>query len=324
MNTIKFTPIQDMRKETSNVEMFSIKEMTINQKKYKYFSDAQISLYVTKECNAHCPYCMNRFEKRCLYAKELSDQNYYKMLDYYLAYFKDIKPWITITGGEPTNSKRLLPTLKKIKEKGFKIRTFSTNGSHLLDKIEDKTILQFMLENQVMHNVNLSRMVIDDEENSRLMRISKKDSNNATLEKIASFASTNAIELRLSCNLLKKGVHDLEGILEFKEFYNRLGIQTVMFRELIPLPYDQDYGVSIASIFEEIEQHKEFQFLKCMEGLYYTVKVYRYKDYLVKCYKEKGNVDKSIIREFVIYPDGKLDNGFDNETLMEVNFDECI
>ena len=55
-----------------------------------------------------------------------------------------------------------------------------------------------------------------------------------------------------------------------------------------------------------------------MEGMYYTVKVYKFNDYLVKCYKEKEIVDDSIIREFVIYPDGKLDNGYDNETLMEV------
>lgn len=324
MNTIKFTPIQDMRKETSNVEIFSIKEIDIEQKKRKYFSDAQISLYVTKACNAHCPYCMNQFEKRCLFSKELCDQDYYKMLDYYLDFFKEIKPWITITGGEPTISKRLIPTLEKIKEKGFKIRTFSTNGSHLLDKIGEKTVLQYMLENHVLNNVNLSRMAIDDEENSRIMRIATKDSNNVYLRKIATFANTNAIEMRLSCNLLKEGVHDLNGILQFKDFYNQLGIQTIMFRELIPLPYDQDYGIDIASIFEEIEQHKDFQFIKLMEGLYYTVKVYRYKDYLVKCYQEKENVDKDVIREFVIYPDGKLDNGFDNETLMEVKLDECI
>lgn len=318
MNTIKFTPINDIRKETSNVEVFSISDLIINDKRYKYFSDAQISLYITKKCNANCPFCMNKYEKRCLLAKEINDDAYYKALNFYLDFFKDIKPWVTITGGEPTNSNRLIPTLKLIKEKGFKIRTFSTNGSHLLAKVGNKTILQYMLENNVLNNMNLSRMAIDDDVNSNLMNIKKEDSNNDKLHKIAMFANTNDIELRISCNLLKQGVNNLYTILEFKDFYNKLGFKTIMFRELIPLSYDKDYYVNIDSIFKEIEKNEEFKLIKTMDGLYYVVKVYKYQNYLVKCYKEKENVDKNIIREFVIYPDGKLDNGFDNETLMEV------
>ncbi len=318
MNTIKFTPINDIRKETSNVEVFSTKELTINNKKYKYFSDAQLSIYVTKKCNAACHFCMNNFENRCLSSKELNDKEYYDSLDYYLDFFKNIKPWITITGGEPTISNRLIPTLKKIKDKKFKIRTFSTNGSHLLDKVDSKPLIQYMLENNVLNNINISRMVIDDDENSKIMNINIKDSNNNNLRKIATFANVNDIEIRLSCNLLKEGVNDLNTILEFKDFYNNLGIKTVMFRELIPLPYKKDSYVNINTIFKEIEDNKEFKLLKTMEGMYYTVKVYQFNDYLVKCYKEKEIVDNSIIREFVIYPDGKLDNGYDNKTLMEV------
>lgn len=318
MNTIKFTPKNEMRKETSNVEVFKVERKEIGDKTYKYFSDAQISLYVTKKCNAACPFCMNSLENRCIKSSELDDKKYYKMLEYYLEMFKDIKPWITITGGEPTLSNRLIPTLKMIKDKGYKIRTFSTNGSHLLDKYKGKNIIQYMLENNVLNNVNISRMAIDDEENSKLMKISKDEIGNKDLKIIATYAEANDIEIRLSCNLLKNGVKNLEDILNYKEFYNKLGIKTVMFRELIPLPYNDDIYVNIDKVFKEIERNKDFELIRILDGLYYTVKVYNYKDYIVKCYKEKGSVDKEIIREFVIYPDGKLDNGFDNETLWEV------
>lgn len=318
MNTIKFTPIEDMRKETSNVEVFDIKDIEINDKKYEYFSDAQLSIYVTKKCNARCKFCMNRYEGRCGVARELADKNFLRAVDYYLDFFKDIKPWITITGGEPTIAKRLIPILEKIKDKGFKIRTFSTNGSHLLDLYEGKPIIQYMLENNVLNNVNISRMTVDDTENSKLMGIKKEESNNEMLKKIAMFSNVNNIEIRMSCNLLKNGVKNLDDMLKFKEFYNKLGIKTVMFRELIPLKYDGDYKVDIDQVFKEIEDNKEFELQRVIEGLYYIVKVYKYHNYLVKCYKEKGNVDKSIIREFVMYPDGKLDNGYDNEILMEV------
>lgn len=318
MNTIKFTPISDIRKETSNVEVYDIKDIEFNNKKYKYFSDAQISLYVTKKCNGNCSFCMNKFEKRCAKSKEIDNSNYFKMLDKYLDYFNDIKPWITITGGEPTLSDKLIPTLEMIKNKGYKIRTFSTNGSHLLDKYDGMPIIQYMLINNVLNNVNISRMAVDDLENSKLMNISIKDSNNDNLKRIATFSKVNDIEVRISCNLLKNGVNSLDSILKFREFYENLGIKTVMFRELIPLKYSEDNFVDIDNIMDEIDNNSEFILQRVIEGLYYTVKVYRYRDNIVKCYKEKGVVDKNIIREFVIYPDGKLDNGYDNETLMEV------
>lgn len=321
MNTIKFTKRSEMRKETSNVEVFSVKEKEIAGKTRKYFSDAQISLYVTKKCNANCSFCMNKLEKRCVNSFELDDDKYYQMLDYYLEFFSDIKPWITITGGEPTISKRLVPILKKIKEKGYKIRTFSTNGSHLLDIVEGKPVIQYMLENNVLNNVNISRMAVNDEDNSKLMHISVQESNNDKLKHIATFAKTNDIEIRISCNLLENGVKSLDDILNFKKFYNDLGIQTIMFRELIPLPYEDEVQIPIDSIFEEIKNNDKFELVRVIEGLYYTVTVYNYEDYLVKCYKEKGTADKDVIREFVIYPDGKLDNGFDNETLMEVSYE---
>lgn len=318
MNTIKFSSMNDIRKETSNVEVYSIKDLEINHKKYQYFSDAQISLYLTKYCNANCPFCVNKFEKRCVLSKEISDSQYYRNLEFYLDFFKDIKPWITITGGEPTISSRLVPTLNLLKEKSYKIRTFSTNGSHLLDIIDGKTILQHMLENNVVNNVDLSRMAIDDEENAKLMNIKVCDSNNEHLQKIASFASANSMEVRISCNLLKNGVHTLDDMLEFKRFYNQLGIHSIMFRELIPLEYDKVYSVDINNILEEIFRRPDFKLLRIMEGFYYTVRVYQYEDTIVKCYQEKEHVDKEVIREFVIYPDGKLDNGFNHETLMEV------
>jgi len=318
MNTIKFCKKSDIRKETSNVEDYEINKLKINSKEYNYFSDAQISLYITKKCNANCKFCMNNLEKRCLNSIELTDKDYFNMLNKYLDFFKDIKPWITITGGEPTLSNRLIKTLEILKEKNYKIRTFSTNGTGLLKRVNNKPIIEYMLENNVINNVSISRMSIDDLENRNLMNSKNPLLSNEDLKKISLYSKTNSIEIRLSCLLLKNGVKDLTDMLEFITFYENLGINSIMFRELIPLPYTNDSKIDIKNIFKEIENSKDFISLREMDGLYYTVKVYSYKDYIVKCYQEKENVNQNIIREFVIYPDGKLDNNFDNETIMEV------
>ncbi len=313
MNTIKFTPIDDMKKETNNVECYEIKEIELSGQKYKYYSNAQMSVYITKKCNASCWFCMNNYEKRFCNSKEIADEDYFKNLERVLDAFKDEKVPITITGGEPTKSKRLIKVMQLLHQKGFKSRTFATNGTGLLDRYEGKMVINYLLDNGIVNNINVSRMVTSDVENEKLMHIKQK---NVALQKIFNYGKVNGMDMRLSCNLQKGGVDNLDEILKFIDFYEKRGINTVMFRELIPL---QDYQyqkrmVKIEDIFKEIEKNKDFIFLRKMEGMYYTVKVYRYKEKLVKCYLEKrSEALKDVIREFVFYSDGNLDGGWNKE-----------
>lgn len=317
MNTIKFSPISDDGKETNNVEVYEVKDIILDGKKYKYYSNAQISLYVTKKCNGRCWFCMNRFEDRYCNSRELTDEDYFYNLDHLLDTFKDIKPPITITGGEPTKSNRLVPTIRKIKEKGFHTRTFATNGTGLFDYYEGKIIIAHLVENGIVNNINISRMVIDDEKNKKIMGI---EINNDDIRKIYLFGHINEMDIRLSCNIQKGGVENLDDILKYHDFYDSIGADTVMFRELIPFCNEKRYTskvISIEPIFEEIEKNPSFEHLRTIDGMYYIVKVYRYKDKVVKCYKEKKNlgveIDKNIIREFVLYPDGNLDGGWNKD-----------
>ena len=80
MNTIKFSSIYELKKETNNVEVYNVRKIEIDGKEYRYYSNAQMSLYVTKKCNGNCCFCMNKFEKRCCKAKELNDDRYFKAL----------------------------------------------------------------------------------------------------------------------------------------------------------------------------------------------------------------------------------------------------
>lgn len=314
MNTIKFSSIYELKKETNNVEIFEVKDINFDGINYKYYSNAQISLYVTKKCNGKCPFCMNNYEERYCKSKEINDQDYLYNFDRVLDKFKNIKPYITITGGEPTKNLKLIPIIRKIKKSGFKTRTFATNGTGLFDRYERKTIISHLLENGVINNINVSRMVIDDLENEKIMGIKQS---NREIERIFTYGRINNMDIRLSCNLQKYGVKNLNDIINYIDFYNNIGVETVMFRELIPFE-DETYKkniVSIKPIFQEIENNKQFKYLRTLEGMYYIVKVYRYKDKLVKCYKEKkiNKINNQVIREFVFYPDGNLDGGWNKK-----------
>lgn len=315
MNTIKFSSIYDLKKETNNVEIYSIKNININNKNYSYYSNAQMSIHVNKLCNGSCWFCMSNYEKRFQDSKDIDDESYFKNLEKVLCTLKNKNIPITITGGEPTISNRLVKIMRMIKEKGYKTRTFSTNGTGLFNRYENKTIVAHLLENGIVNNINISRMVIDDNKNKQIMNINQT---NDLIRRIFNFGKINGMDMRLSCNLQKNGVKNLNDILEFNSFYDSLGIDTIMFRELIPLkdaPNSyKDNIIKINSIFEEIANNKEFKHLRTLDGMYYIVNVYRYKNKLVKCYQEKKDigikVDDNIIREFVFYPDGNLDSGW--------------
>ena len=64
---------------------------------------------------------------------ELDDKDYFNHLEKVLINIKNINPRISITGGEPTKSNRIVNLLRLIKKHNYKLRTFSTNGSGLFD-----------------------------------------------------------------------------------------------------------------------------------------------------------------------------------------------
>lgn len=312
MNTIKFQPITKKRTETHNVEVYSINKMKFEEKEKLISSEAGLSIYVTNKCNARCDFCMNMYEDNFLKCRELSDEKYFERLNYILDYLKPIKPAILITGGETTKSIKLPRILKLVKEKGYKIRSFATNGSGLLDRIEGKTVLQHMLENNAINNINISRMHYNEEKNNEIMKIKNGITRNQ-FKQVATFLNANEMDARVSCNLQKDGITTLEEMIIFKEEYRKLGIDTVIFRELIPVDPKKEISkayeakkIEIKPIMKEIENNKDFKYIRTMEGLQYIVKVYKYKDCLVKCYEEREKQNPDIIKDLIFYTNGNL------------------
>lgn len=312
MNTIKFQPITKKRTETHNVEVYSIKKMKFGEKEKQISSEAGLSIYVTNKCNAKCSFCMNMYEDNFLKCQELQESEYFNRLEYILEYLKPIKPAVLITGGETTKSAKLPQILKMLKEKGYKIRSFATNGSGLLDRIEGKTVVQHMLENGAVNNINISRMHYDEEKNNKIMKISEGITRNQ-LKQVMTFLNTNEMDARISCNLQKEGISTLEDMLTFKEEYKKLGADTVIFRELIPVDSKKEKStayernrIEIKPIMEEIDKNSEFKHIRTMEGLQYIVEVYQYKDSLVKCYQEKEKQNPEIIKDLIFYANGDL------------------
>lgn len=170
MNTIKFSPSSEERKETHNVEVYHIKEADFFGKQYRFYSNFPLTLYI----------------------EEKLEMNYLKKLEECLLELRELKPAIIIVAPKLTIS--ILPILKLIQKYHFVIRSFLTSGESLLDEIKGKTILEHVYNYGVVHNLEISSN-----------KLTERD-----LNKIKIFCEVHEITVRVKESInMKSNLEDL-------------------------------------------------------------------------------------------------------------------
>ncbi|TYQ16936.1 UNVERIFIED_CONTAM: MoaA/NifB/PqqE/SkfB family radical SAM enzyme [Acetivibrio alkalicellulosi] len=306
MNTIKFSDGYSLKTETHNVEIYDSQYIEVNGKSRLVDSHCSIMIYPSLYCNAKCAFCINHFDENIKSCKEIEDDNlYFLKLREALKLLKHLKPTVHICGGEPTISHRILSIMGIVKEFGLLNRSFPTNGTGLLKRYEGKLLLQHMLENGLTNNINLSRSSHIDKNNQKLMGICFT---NKDIETVATFCNVNHMSFRISCVLHKFGIDSLEDLISFHEYYRKLNIKSTIFREMVKVPKvnRKEKFVDIEPIMNQLDSDSRFEKIRTMQGEYYLVNVYRYKESIVKCYREKFKDDRELIRDFVFMPDGEV------------------
>lgn len=307
MNTIKFAPYNELITEQHNLEVAPVKEATIGDKIYKFYSPCNLNVSVSNICQNNCDFCINKEHKELC-----SDKEYYRGLERALSKLSNVDCEFTLTGGEPTlNSERFIKTCEILKKFGIKERTISTTGIGLLNMYKGKPVLAHLREMDFIHNISISRMAFDEELNDNLLK--GKNIKNKDLEKLAFFSKINGIEMRVSTNFLKGSVHDYNSMIKFLNDMKNIGINTVLFRELVGVPR----SIKIKPIQDKISNSSDFKFDKTLTGIFYDVDVYLYPkfkpEYIVKCYRDKKPTEKVIGSLF--YNAGTLRIGFNGEIL---------
>lgn len=279
MNTLKFSKLANKATEQHNLEIKDIQETTLFGKKVTISYPCNLNLFITNICQNNCSFCINKDYS----GTDVSDELYYKALYETLEELKDKSIEITITGGELSlNVERFVKTMQICRDYGVKCRTVSTTGLGLFQEYNGKALCQHMVENGFIHNINISRMAYEEEKNRDIFQ-GNQNLTNQELEKLRIFFKLNKAELRLSCNVLDRNVNNLEKILDFVEKYKKF--DAIMFREIVG-------GTIKLSDIGEFDDR--FSYVEMLNGIYYNVDVYMYKDYLIKYYKS-NKVDKNMI-----------------------------
>lgn len=340
MNTLKFQPIREKRQECFDLENYSFNDFIFdNDVKKRVYSNVNLSIFTDDYCNANCKFCVAqlRFENKGQMYKKCrlrNDEEYFARLEYVLDYLRPLNPSVSITGGEPTKSHRLKRILELINKYGYRKRTLTTNGSGLLDDMQGKPVIQHIVDNGFSH-LNISRTHFDEDINKSIMQYETGYCSNDDLRKITAFARANNLRPRMSCVLLKEGIHDLDGIIKYLNFYENLGMDNVIFRELMDfdhkimsnlekMNYCDANKVRLNDIWKEIDKDERFSPIRQLLGYYYYVEVYKYRSIdmvsesanLVKLYEQK-EVAKDVVFEMVFHPNGNLNGSWvDNEDIL--------
>lgn len=308
-----------------------------DNKKYKVYNNANFSIIVDRFCNANCKFCVENMNNEMSNITEVNSTDYLKNIHKALNFMRPLDVSISLTGGEPTCSNKLIQLLDIINMYNFRKKVITTNGTHL--NSANFKILDKLIDSKFNH-LNISKAHYNEKKNQEIMQF--KDGKYFTNEQLKQTVDhikerNSDLRIRMSCIIAKGGIEDINDVINYTEYYKKLGIDNIVFRELM-LPsetitnqmiedfYKNNY-VDIDSILGKAQDHSDFKLINETHGYYYDVLVFDYNG-MVLCF-EKANLanvyakDKDEIYEFVLLENGDLCGSWDSNDNKFFNiFDE--
>lgn len=261
------------------------------------YANANLSIYSAQTCNARCPFCVEELRPASRGGElvqqktfETNDDRYFSNLERTLDALKPLNPSVSITGGEPSLDPRLPRILRTLEAHGARKRTLTTNGSGLLREIEGRTVLDWIVSTGVQH-LNISVAHPDPRRNARLMVLPEA----LSLEQLAEVtrhAREAGTRVRLSGVLTRESLETLEDLEQYLAFAQSLGVDNVIFRQLMKVDPDrvlpnavtrfsERSRVLLTPLLTQITQasqsgQRPFRFVHQVMGYYYYVEVWQY------------------------------------------------
>jgi GTP 3',8-cyclase len=295
----------------------------------RVYANANLSIYSAQPCEGSCPFCVEKLrpasrglDLAAQRAVEPDADRYFAALDEVMRVTRPLDPSISITGGEPSKDPRLPRILRALAAHGARKRTFTTNGSGLLDVREGALVIDWVGATGVRH-LNISRALPGDAANAEIMGLQSYLSVD-DLREVVRRARSAGTRVRLSCVLIKGGISNLDGILGYLEFARSLDIDNVVFRQLMetdPATHldgpvvraSNRMRVRLDPMLDEVAADSSFAFQRQVLGYYYYVEVWRHAGVdvvfeeadLATLERVKGE-HPDVIQELVFHPNACL------------------
>jgi GTP 3',8-cyclase len=293
------------------------------------YANANLSVYSAQACNARCAFCVEELRPASRGVAldvqktiESDDTRYFAALQNVLDAVKPLNPSVSVTGGEPSQDARLPRMLRTLQTHGARKRTVTTNGSGLLDLREGRPLIDWIADTGVAH-LNISRAHWDERLNAKLMRY-RQSPDAAALREIVARAKRGGTRVRLSCVLVANAVDDADDVLAYLAFAQRVGVDNVIFRQLMlndaattqpnfVTKFSERRHVAMAPLLATLALRENFTFQQQVMGYYYYVEVWRYLGMdvvfegadLAQLERTKAGMP-GVIQELIFHPNAKL------------------
>lgn len=295
----------------------------------RVYANANLSVYSGQACNAKCPFCVEELRPasrgRELAAQRLveaDDGRYFAALGEVLEALRPLDPSVSITGGEPSIDPRLPGILRLLAARGARKRTMTTNGSGLLDERAGRRVVDWAAAAGLRH-LNISRAHPDPERNARLMAL-RAGLSPEGLRTAVRQAQAGGARVRLSCVLLRGEIDSLPGVLAYLDFAAALGVDNVIFRQLMKsdaathqenavIRYSAERRVALEPLLDAVSADGRFAFVRQILGYYYYVEVWRcggldvvFEEADLARLEATKRADPDTVHELVFHPNGRL------------------
>jgi molybdenum cofactor biosynthesis enzyme MoaA len=269
-------------------------ELDLWGRRVEVYANANLSIYSAQRCNAACAFCVEELRPASrgvsLLAQRpdtVDDEAYFRALERVLDATAPLSPSVSVTGGEPSKDPRLPRILRLLAERGARKRTVTTNGSGLLDEREGRAVVDWIASTGVAH-LNVSRAHPDQDRNARLMGYRDGPDVEAMREIVRrARARGGGTRVRLSCVLVRGAIDDLPGVLSYLDFARSLGVDNVIFRQLmkvepsavLPGPvtrFSDARRAPLEPLLDRISSDGRFELVRQIVGYYYYVEVHRH------------------------------------------------
>ena len=320
----EFEKIRYTRQEDFSIDKNRLIPFEFPTGKRNVYDNCNLSIFVDDYCNADCKFCVAqlRYENiGKIYSKPVieDDEEYFRRLEEVLKFIAPLNVSVSLTGGEPTLSPKFVRIVKLLDKYNIRKRTITTNGSALLKKVDGKRIIDYLIDYNFDH-LNISKTHYDEEINKKIMHYKKGYCSNEDLSYIIGYAMAHNLRPRLSCLLLKDGIHDVDGMAKYIEFYEKLGIDNIIFRELMDydeqsmcniekMAYNKRNKVRLNDVWKEVDKDKRFVPYRNLLGYYY--------------YVEK-NSHKDLVYEMVFHPNGNLNGSWVDKEDILLKYDKEV
>ncbi|MCR5209147.1 MAG: radical SAM protein [Lachnospiraceae bacterium] len=301
----------------------------------KIYKNFNFTIFVDSYCNADCKFCIEQIKTEntgCIEKRSLKNkEEYIAKLDAVLEKIRPLNPSVSITGGEPLLCPWFKDVLILLKKYQFRKTVITTNGSNILELVDD-------IADAGISHVNFSRPHFDPAVVQDIMRF--KDPHFADyfgeLREAIGKLQAKGVRTRFNCILTKNGINSVEMMKAYMDYVLSLDCHHVVFRELMSFnenialneekkTYARDNRIAVNTLWKEIDGDKDFACVMNMQGHYYYIEIYEYKDLTMvseranlKCLEDSYVKNEDYIYEMVFHPNGNLCAGWteDKDVIM--------